>query len=178
LREEPLTAQASRQTLWKSFFLVSAVLLSCLVLATQFDPRVNPHSLFGKPDQCAKCHVHYRGNLEPARFLPECSDYCLGCHKGEYLGRTHPIQVRPRDKYWKMKIPAEFRLDDDGRLMCLTCHKAHGPFLATVKAHPSQKPEPMTPPSGVSDYYRTYYLRVSDPVKGFAALCDGCHKKL
>ena len=160
------------------FLPVSALSISWLVFATQFDPRVNPHSLFGKPDQCRKCHVDYRGKLEPDRFLPECSEYCLGCHTDQSLDRTHPIRVRPGGRYWKMKVPPEFRLDDDGRIMCLTCHKAHGPFLATVKAHPSQKPEPMTPPAGVAEYYRTYFLRTSDPARGFAALSDRCHKKL
>ncbi|MBI5574978.1 MAG: hypothetical protein HY896_01295 [Deltaproteobacteria bacterium] len=177
-REEPLTAKVSRHLLRKFLIPVSAVSVACLVLATQFDPRVNPHSLFAKSDQCGKCHVYHRGNLEPERFVPECSDYCLGCHADQSLERTHPIKVRPGGKYWKMKIPAEFRLDDEGRVMCLTCHKAHGPFLATVKAHPTQKPEPMVPPAGLAGYYRTFFLRVSDPVRGFAALCDRCHKKL
>lgn len=179
MREAPLTAKASWRVSRIFLILLSMALVSYLVLATQFDPRYNPHSHFGKPDQCAKCHVYHRGNLETARFTADCTDYCRGCHKDEQLGRsTHPVQVRLRDKYWKMKIPDNFPLDDDGKIMCLTCHKAHGPYLATAKAHPTQKPEPMTPPAGVSAYYRTYFLRISDPVRGFAMLCDGCHKIL
>lgn len=159
-------------------FLVAVCLLSFLLAASQFDPRINPHSHFGRADQCAKCHVYYRAKLEPDRFLPECSDYCIGCHSAEKLGRSHPIGVRPRDKYSKMTVPKDYRLDDDGRLMCLTCHKAHGPFLSTVKSYKSQKPESLTPPSGVLRYYRTYFLRMSDPEKGHAPMCDGCHSYL
>ncbi len=78
-----------------------------------------------------------------------------------------------------MRIPDDFRLDDDGRMICLTCHTAHGPFVAAVKAHPSQRPEGTAASGrGTTAWYRTYYLRRSDPKDGFAALCDGCHKYL
>ncbi|MEK6778270.1 MAG: hypothetical protein AABY80_01260 [Candidatus Deferrimicrobiota bacterium] len=173
-----MAVRASRRILLTFLFLMMAGFLSYLVAASQFDPRFNPHSLFGKADRCPKCHIHYREDLEPTRFLPDCNDVCMGCHSAEKLGRSHPNQVRPRDKYWKMKVPADFHLDDDGRIMCLTCHKAHGPFLSTVKAFAKQRPENARPPAGVPGYYRTFFLRLSDPEKGFAVLCDGCHKLL
>jgi hypothetical protein len=169
---------ASRRILLAAFFLPAVVFISYLVASTQFDPRSNPHSDFGKQDRCGKCHVYYRGNLEQTRFVTTCNDYCMECHSVEKLGRSHPNQVRPAEKYWKMKIPADFRLDDDGRIMCLTCHKGHGPFLSTVRAFAGQKPENLKPPAGVPEYYRTFFLRLSHPVKGFAVLCDGCHQKL
>jgi len=169
---------ASKRVLLTSLFLVTTGFLSYLIAATQFDPRYNPHAVFGKPGKCGKCHIYYREELEPTRFLPDCNDVCMECHSVEKLGRSHPNQVRPRDKYWKMEVPADFHLDDDGRIMCLTCHKGHGPFLSTVKAFAGQKPENVRPPAGVSAYYRTFFLRLSHPEKGFAVLCDGCHKKL
>ncbi len=169
---------ASKRVLLTSLFLVTTGFLSYLIAATQFDPRYNPHAVFVKPEKCGKCHIYYRGEMEPARFLPDCNDYCMECHTAAQLGRSHPNRVRPKDKYWKMVVPPDYRLDDDGRIMCLTCHKAHGPFFSTVKAHPKQKPENIRPPEGVPVYYRTYFLRVTDPEKGHAVLCDGCHKKL
>lgn len=158
--------------------VVAAGFVSILIAATQFDPRYNPHALFGRADQCPRCHMYSRSTLEPTRFSVDCDAVCLGCHTNEQLGRSHPRNVRPKDKFWKMVIPEDFRLDDDGRMMCLTCHKAHGPFLSTMKAFGKQKPENIRPPPGVPAYYRTFFLRLSDPVKGHAVLCDACHKNL
>jgi len=157
---------------------VAAGFLTCLIAATTFDPRYSPHAVFAKPGNCGKCHVYYKEELEPNRFRTDCNDYCMECHTPDQLGRSHPNKVRPRDKYWKMEIPADYRLDDDGRIMCLTCHKAHGPYLSTVKAYSIQNPENVRPPQGVPAYYKTYFVRVTDPEKGYAVLCDGCHKKL
>jgi hypothetical protein len=160
------------------FVLAAAGLLSHLLASTTFDPRINPHSRFGRASECPKCHIVRGTNVDPDRFLAECSDYCLGCHSSSQLGRSHPIGTRPKDKYWKMKVPEDFRLDDDGRMMCLTCHRGHGPFLATVKAFERQRPENLKPPQGIPEYYKTYFARLSDPVRGFATLCDACHKLL
>lgn len=169
---------ASRRILLALFLLGTTGFASYLVASTQFDPRYNPHGVFAKREKCLKCHVHYRGEIDTGRFVPECNDYCMECHTAKQLGRSHPNQVRPTDKYWKMKVPADYRLDDNGRIMCLTCHKAHGPFLSTAKAFIKQKPENARPPAGVPAYYRTFYVRITDPEKGFALLCDGCHQKL
>jgi predicted CXXCH cytochrome family protein len=68
------------------------------------------------------------------------------------MGRSHPVNVRPEEKYRKMKVPADLRLDDDGRIMCLTCHTAHGQYVS-------------------------YFLRRSDPDRGFEVLCEACHGK-
>ena len=169
---------ASKRVLLTSLFLVTTGFLSYLIAATQFDPRYNPHGVFGKTEKCGKCHIYYKEELEPTRFRPDCNDYCMECHTADQLGRSHPNRVRPKDKYWKMVVPPDYRLDDDGRIMCLTCHRAHGPFLSTVKAYLKQKPENVRPPEGVPAYYKTYFVRVTDPEKGYAVLCDGCHKKL
>jgi predicted CXXCH cytochrome family protein len=68
------------------------------------------------------------------------------------MGRSHPVNVRPEEKYRKMKVPADLRLDDDGRIMCLTCHTAHGSYVS-------------------------YFLRRSSPDRGFEVLCEACHGK-
>jgi predicted CXXCH cytochrome family protein len=68
------------------------------------------------------------------------------------MRRTHPVNVRPDEKYRKMKVPADLRLDDGGRIMCLTCHTAHGQYVS-------------------------YFLRRSRPDRGFDVLCEACHGK-
>ncbi len=173
-----MAPRVSRRLLLVPFAIAAAGLFTHLLGSTTFDPRINPHAHFGRPGECPKCHILRGAAVEADRFLGECSEYCVGCHSREQLGRSHPIGTRPRDKYWKMKVPEDFRLDDDGRVMCLTCHRAHGPFLATVKAFEKQIPERLNPPEGIPGYYRTFYARRSDPKLGFAVLCDACHRKL
>ncbi len=150
--------------------------LAILLALAAFDPAYNPHAHFRSNGMCAKCHLHSGGRPVPDRFTGASTDFCFGCHSREALGRSHPIGARPRDRYGKMRVPADFPLDDAGRTMCLTCHNAHGPFVSTVKAFAGQKPENPDRAAGTPFYYRTRFLRRSDPVTGFAVLCDGCHE--
>jgi len=153
-----------------------AFFFALALVASDFYPRGNPHAHFQNAQQCPRCHIAYRGKMEPDRFSVDTDKVCLGCHKGDSLGRSHPVGVRPRDKYWNMKVPTDFRLDDDGRIMCLTCHTAHGPYLAAVKAFPKQTP--FSSGSSGGPHYKTYYLRRSNPAEGWSNLCDACHRKL
>ncbi len=155
----------------------AVALRSPLFAGAPFDPNYNPHASFRDAASCPKCHPAAGGKPNPDRLLPAAASLCLGCHGKESLGRSHPIGVRPRDKYTTMKSPAEFRLDDDGRMTCVTCHTAHGPFLATVKSHPAQEPENPDAPAGTPLYYRTLFVRRADPVTAYADLCYGCHEK-
>lgn len=150
--------------------------LSLLFAGAPFDPNYNPHASFREASSCPKCHLYIGGKPDPDRLLPDLADFCLGCHAKESLGRSHPIGARPRDKFWKMKVPEEFRLDDDGRLTCVTCHSAHGPFLATVKSYSAEEPENPDASPGTPFYYKTRYVRRADPAKGYALLCNGCHE--
>lgn len=172
-----MTIGSSRRFLLVPVLLLVAGSASLLIAVTAVDPNRNPHAHFREDGSCPRCHVMVSGKPDPARFLPESVGFCTGCHSGEQLGRSHPIGVRTRDKYWKMTVPDDFPMDDDGRMMCLTCHTAHGPFLSTVKAYEKQKPE-NPGASGTPTYYRTLFARRSDPKMGFAVLCDGCHKRL
>lgn len=158
--------------------ILAALALGVFAGGPVFDPDASPHDVFRKPGQCPKCHAFYKGELEPERFIEDADAFCLGCHSAEALGRSHPRNVRPGAKYWKMKVPDDFRLDDGGRIMCLTCHVGHGAFVSTAKPSPAQKPENPYPSKGTPYYYKTFFLRRSDPVQGFAPLCDGCHKYL
>lgn len=156
--------------------LAGLLCFAVVLVAYDFLPSGNPHAYFQNAQQCAKCHISFRGVMEPDRFWTEADAVCFGCHKKDSLGRSHPVSVRPRDKYWKMKVPADFRLDDDGRMMCLTCHTAHGPYLSTVKVYPKQLPFSSTSSGG--PFYKTLYLRRSNPKEGWSILCDACHRKL
>jgi len=161
---------------WAPPAFAGALLFAVVLVASDYYPAVNPHAHFRNAQQCSKCHLSYRGVMEPDRFSTETDAVCFGCHKKDNLGRSHPVNVRPRDKYWKMKVPADFRLDDDGRMMCLTCHTAHGPYLSKVKVYPKQKPVASTSSGG--PFYKTLYLRKSNPAEGWSTLCDACHEKL
>jgi hypothetical protein len=138
-------------------------------------PRVTPHSHFQAPEACARCHLAgLEGRPDPARFSPEADTLCLECHRRENLGRTHPMDVRPAERYGKAKVPADLRLADDGRMTCITCHAAHGAFLSAVRAFQGQAPEDRADAGG--DRYRTFFLRRTDPERGFAPLCEACHR--
>ena len=76
-----------------------------------------------------------------------------------------------------MTVPKDLRLDNEGRLICLTCHNAHGPFLSPVRAYAAQEAANPDAPAGAVPAYRTYFTRRSDPVLGFVPLCEACHGK-
>lgn len=132
--------------------LAGALCFAPALVASDGSPRGNPHAHFRNPDQCPTCHLSPGSRPGPGRFSTEADAACLGCHTKEGRGRSHPVNVRPDEKYRKMKVPADLRLDDDGRIMCLTCHTAHG--------------------SNAS-----YFLRRSSPERGFDLLCEACHGK-
>jgi predicted CXXCH cytochrome family protein len=123
-----------------------------VLVASDGPQRGNPHAHFRNPDQCPKCHLSQGSEPDRGRFSTEADAVCLGCHAKGSLVRSHPVNVRPEEKYRKMKVPADLRLDDDGRIMCLTCHTAHGP-------------------------YASYFLRRSSPDNDFEVLCEACHGK-
>jgi hypothetical protein len=75
-----------------------------------------------------------------------------------------------------MKIPPDFPLGDGDRVICLTCHSAHGPYLSGVRAFAGQEPIDGVGTGG-SPSFKTYFLRRSDPAgKGFEAICNACHR--
>lgn len=154
----------------------ACILSSHHVLPAEILGGGDPHAHFRNPVYCSRCHVLVGGKPVPGRFAAEADLFCLECHQNEDLGRSHPRNVRPRDSTPGGKVPEEFRLDDRGRIVCVTCHKGHGTFLSTVRAYPRQEPERSS--SRNSPKFRTYYLRRSDPVHGFVPLCRGCHPRL
>jgi predicted CXXCH cytochrome family protein len=137
-------------------------------------PRETPHSHFQLPEACPRCHLADReGRPHPARLSPDADALCVGCHRKEGLGRTHPLGVRPADRFGKGRVPSDLLLADDGRMICLTCHAAHGAFLSAERAYPGQAPEKSADAAGLR--FRSFFLRRSSAEWGAAPLCESCH---
>ena len=132
--------------------LTGALCFAPLLFASNEPRHGDPHAHFRNPDQCPNCHLSQGSQPGSSRFSTKADAVCLECHAKESIRRSHPVNVRPEEKYRKMKVPADLRLDDDGRIMCLTCHTAHGPYVS-------------------------YFLRRSSPDRGFEVLCEACHGK-
>lgn len=164
-------------------FLLSLLLLLSLLpvpLASgegSEDRASNPHAHFRNSGACRRCHSSPEPVMEPGQILPEADEFCLGCHSTEGLGVSHPRNVRPGDKARRMTVPKDFRLDSQGRMICLTCHNAHGPFLSPTRAFDGQEAVNPDAPRSANPSYRTYFARRSDPVRGFEVLCEECHGK-
>lgn len=136
-----------------------------------------PHSHFMKSSSCPRCHVYRGSKREKGLFLPDTDTFCLDCHSLEGMGITHPIAIRPGDGLRRLRVPTDLPLDNEGKMFCLTCHNAHGPFLSSIRAFASQKAANPGAPAGSKPAYRTYFVRRSDPVRGFSPLCEECHGK-
>ncbi len=156
--------------------MAGALCLAPVLPASEISDGATPHAHFRAQDSCRNCHVIVQGRPDPGRFTVEVDRYCFGCHRKDSMGRIHPADVPPGTSSRARKIPPDFRLNEAGRIMCLTCHTAHGPYLARIMTYPGQSPEKSSPAEGA--YFRTLFLRRTSPSKGFAALCDACHGKL
>ena len=85
--------------------------------------------------RCLFCHIKPDNDREPAsgedirhgnglrtRHIMGIS-LCHGCHPKEKLGISHPVGVYPTGN---MRIPEGLPTDENGRLLCITCHSPHG----------------------------------------------------
>lgn len=50
-------------------------------------------------------------------------DVCYKCHPTEKLGVSHPVGIYPSDK---IQVPELLPTSTEGKLLCITCHSAHG----------------------------------------------------
>ena len=137
---------------WLPAVLAGVLCCAPVLFASDGSGRGNPHAHFRNPGQCPRCHLSPGPRPGPGRISTEADAVCLECHAKGNMGPSHPVGVRPDEKYRKMKVPADLLLDDGGRIMCLTCHRAHGEHVS-------------------------YFLRRSGPGRGFGALCEACHAK-
>ncbi len=125
-----------------------------------------------QPDSARECAICHYGWVDtfftgkrgtdlaslPARDTAAEADMCFSCHDGSTVDsrrkvhndRRHQVGVTPSDK---IKIPAIFPLDGEGKMNCATCHSAHG-----VSSEP-----------GIE---KTIFLRTSNRN---SAMCTMCH---
>lgn len=99
-----------------SRFLIGSLLMSGLVFGQlTMDNVSNPHG----GDDCAICHS------DPSAPSPSnlVQNVCTQCHAASAIdAMIHPVlHVNTRSE--KVSIPPAFKLDEDGSLGCLTCHK-------------------------------------------------------
>ncbi len=87
----------------------------------------NPHAYFRQPGQCPRCHIDSGTPPATVRISAASVDFCLECHRIEELGVTHPLKVKPGDRFRGITVPPDYVLSADGKILCLTCHTAHGP---------------------------------------------------
>jgi len=138
--------------------LVLPALLAALLLlpARQAHPsdssQAKPHAYFRQPGQCPRCHIGSGTDFVPVRISLDSVEFCLECHRFEEQGVTHPMKVRPRDRFRGIVVPPDYVLSVDGKIICVTCHTAHG----TDGNH--------------------FLRRSGRGASGNTALCNGCHK--
>lgn len=135
----------------------------------------NPHQFMRAPGACAGCHGSNKGGLLPHEFIVNIPEKCWKCHPEEKLGRSHPIGVDPDRSPQTIKIPEELPLEN-GMVSCGSCHNPHGAFLARTKCFRDQHVTFVQVVGRLEiPWYKTLFLRKSDPIKGFEPLCLACH---
>lgn len=172
------TARGSGRLLPAALVLAAVVALSLLPARAERATAVDPHAHFRISRYCPRCHVYAGETLAPDRFVSGADAFCLECHLGDALGRSHRRNIRPGEGLQTIRPPQDFRLDEEGRILCLTCHTGHGPFLSRVPAFAGQGQAAPGLSDDAGGRYRTYYARRSDPREGFAPLCRVCHPRL
>jgi hypothetical protein len=137
----------------------------------------DPHQPMRALDVCIDCHVYDNRTLVPHEFVVAIPEKCEECHSKKALGRSHPIGVDPRFSPPNVvTVPEELPLEG-GKVSCGSCHNPHLPQLAQIKSYKDQAAT-FIQIDGRSEipWYKTFYLRLSDPVTGFEPLCRACHR--
>jgi hypothetical protein len=136
----------------------------------------NPHLSLNAAGMCDECHAYYRETMDPHDFVVAIPERCLECHSAQELGRSHPIGVDPSHSAARIEVPAELPLED-GMVSCGTCHNPHMASLSQTRAYPAQEVAFRQMEGRVETlWYKTLFLRKSDPERGFEPLCMACHK--
>lgn len=159
---------------WLLVLLFIALALTWAPAGSPLPP--SPHQYMSVAGACAGCHAYYRGNPDPHEFVVTIPEKCWECHSQKNLGRSHPIGVDPRRTTTSVEVPEEFPLEA-GNVSCGSCHNPHMEFLAKTKAYPAQSVTfiQMEGRQEIS-WYKTLFLRKSDPIQGFEPLCTACHR--
>jgi hypothetical protein len=133
------------------------------------------HDFMNNEKRCMWCHTQeqtgtlpeksesYQGKFVEA-FRYDQNEMCIACHgKRE---NEHPIMVKPHEQ-----IPADLSLDDEGRISCLTCHRAHAPLTSNRNWVPISLTDKML---GNERTNHTFYLRRNN---ADGDLCLICHER-
>jgi cytochrome c553 len=159
--------------------LVTVLFPGAISSGERYSLDYNPHEFLKDETMCGKCHnLDEANNVIEDEFVETIVDFCHGCHGVEELGRSHPIGIDPTRKYWKLRLPEDFHLDIYNNMTCITCHTGHGRYLSLERSFPSEEPvNPDARVTGEPFYYKTYYVRRSDPEEGWYPLCTTCHEE-
>ncbi len=131
--------------------IISAIILAAVLTASSQNNQNDAHNdLLNTP--CIECHRHLPFKGKPD-LRSEVNNSCVACHQGSHGTAkvfSHPVNVAP-----SMIIPSDMPLDDQGRIVCITCHAFHGEYRA-------------------ENGEKLYYLRRSNG----KTFCYSCHKTL
>lgn len=125
------------------------------------------------------------GGVEYSRYVSGVNEFCMGCHKDYYAGTgaghieatgtystaikyRHAVGISPAS-YTKGPLTTTLPLegtagDNTDKIICLTCHKAHG----STSVNDATKSGDTDGPSQVTNYL----LR-----RDYSGVCQDCHKK-
>jgi hypothetical protein len=102
---------------------------------------------------CIECHVRLPFPGSTLSLSNDIVAVCKTCHErphGDDKMRSHPVSPLPA-----IKVPSDMILDNQGRIVCITCHAFHGEYRD-------------------EDGNKRFYLRRT-PGKTF---CYSCHKTI
>jgi hypothetical protein len=118
-------------------------------------------------------------SIIPHEFSKTHTNMCISteCHTKDELGISHAVDLSPYDTYPDMVVPEEIPLNWDTEkyqevMTCGSCHNPHLDWLSVIISYEIQKPHKII---GEVPYYKTNYLRIKDPIEGYATLCKSCH---
>lgn len=165
----------NRRELAGFIFILFILAMATAAVADSYLPA-NPHQFMNEKESCPDCHKYYRGEIDPHEFVIYTPEKCWECHSLEKLGRSHPIDVNPDNSESEIDIPEELPLEDD-KVSCGSCHQPHSEWLSLTKSFKRQEVYFVQKVGRrKKNYYKTYYIRMSDPEEGFAPLCLACHR--
>jgi len=168
--------------------LFLALMLSIASLAGEKEDPDEVHAFMDSEKRCEGCHqAEHDGEdliLDPHIFVLPVIEICHNCHPPKQIGRSHPVNVDPRETLGLSNppeaLPLHWSKDQRARVVtCGTCHNPHMSRFSEKKIHSLQKPfrSKKNKIKRKKAKYLTYFLRITsdNPRDGYMALCQACH---